>query len=79
MSRSLRSDRHARMVELLIQYREAAGLKQSDVAARLGRHQPFISNIENGQRRVDVIELLEIAEAIGFDPHELIRNIISEF
>lgn len=78
MSRSLSSDRHKRLIELLIQYREKAGLKQSEVAQRLGRHQPFISNIESGQRRVDVVELLEIAEAIGFDPNDIIRALERE-
>ena len=64
------------MVELLIQYREAAGLKQSDVAKELGRHQPFVSNIENGQRRLDVVELLDMAKVIGFDPCQLINELI---
>lgn len=76
MSRSLRSDRHKRLVELLITSREEAGLKQSEVAEKLGRQQPFISNIENGQRRVDVIELLELAEAIGFDPKAVIEKLL---
>lgn len=60
------------MAELIAAYREAAELKQSQVAERLGRHQPFVSEIESGQRRVDLVELLDLAEAIGFDPHALI-------
>lgn len=76
MPRSLRSPRHKRLAELLIHYREEAGLKQADVAEKLGRHQPFISNIESGQRRVDVVELLDLAEAIGFDPSSLMQALI---
>lgn len=57
-------------------YRDKAGLKQSEVAARLGRHQPFVSDIESGQRRVDLIELLDLAEAIGFDPRELVTALL---
>ena len=76
MPSSLRSARHARLAELLIGYWEQAGLKQSDVAAALGRHQPFISNIEAGERRVDVVELLQLAEILGFDPHELIAELM---
>lgn len=75
MPRSLRSARHQRLAELLTQYRETAGLKQSDLAQRLGRHQPFVSNIEAGQRRIDLVELLDIAEALGFDPTELVREL----
>jgi HTH-type transcriptional regulator/antitoxin HipB len=72
MPRSLSSRRHERLAELLTAYRKQAGLKQSEVAARLDRHQPFVSDIESGQRRVDVIELLDLAEVVGFDPHALI-------
>ena len=75
MPRTLSSARQARLAELLISYREQAGLTQVDVARALGRHQPFISNIEAGQRRVDVVELLDLAAAIGFDPGELIEKL----
>jgi hypothetical protein len=33
-----------------------------------GRYQSYIASIENGLRRVDVVEFLQLAEAIGFDP-----------
>lgn len=76
MPRSLRSKRHKRLVELLAHYRREADLKQSEVAEALGRHQPFIANIESGQRRVDIIELLELAEILQFDPHELLAELM---
>ena len=76
MPPSLRSARHKRLAELLAQYREAAGLKQSDLAAKLGRHQPFVSNIEAGERKLDLVELLDLAEALGFDPRELIGALL---
>ena len=76
MSRSIRSARHRRLAELLLQHREAAGLKQADVALRLGRHQPYMSNIEAGQRRVDLVELIDLGEAIGFDPRALIDELV---
>jgi transcriptional regulator with XRE-family HTH domain len=47
-----------------------AKLRQVDVAKRLGRYQSYVTNIETGQRRIDVVELVELAEAIGFDPRE---------
>ena len=75
MPRSLSSARQQRLAELLIRYRDEAGLNQADVARALGRHQPFISNLESGQRRLDVVELLDLAEAVGFDPVELIREL----
>lgn len=81
MPPSLRSARHRRLAELLVHYREKAGLKQSELAGKLGRHQPFVSNVEAGQRKLDLVELLDIAEALGFDPRELIdalRNVRRE-
>ena len=77
MARTLSSARQTRLAELIIGYREAAGLTQADVAKALGRHQPFISNIEAGQRRIDIVELIDLADAIGFDPHKLIEELVS--
>lgn len=76
MAATFRSARHQRLAELLAHYRELAGLHQSQVAALLGRHQPFIANIESGQRRVDVPELLAIAAIIGLDPHLAIDELL---
>ncbi|MGA0598430.1 helix-turn-helix domain-containing protein [Enterovirga sp. CN4-39] len=76
MPRSLSSARQKRLAELLIQYREQAGFNQAEVAKALGRHQPFVSNLESGQRRLDVVELLDLAEAIGFDPVQLLQELI---
>ncbi|HEX9161735.1 MAG TPA: helix-turn-helix transcriptional regulator, partial [Thermoanaerobaculia bacterium] len=50
--------------------RERAGLKQADVAAALGMPASYLSKIENGTRRLDVIELIHIAEAMKTDPAE---------
>ncbi|WP_245408414.1 hypothetical protein [Zhengella mangrovi] len=47
------------------------------MSARLKRPQSFIASIETGQRRVDVVELLDLAEAIGFDPHDAVRRLLS--
>lgn len=54
--------------DLLIRAREAMGITQTDLAAKLGRPQSFVSNYENGQRGIDVIEFIQIAKALGLDP-----------
>lgn len=41
--------------------RSAAGLRQSDVAAHMGRQQSWVSKIESGELRVDFIELAYLA------------------
>ncbi len=52
--------------------RLAAGLTQMTLAARLGRPQSFVAKYENGERRLDVPEFIEIADAIGFDAAEFV-------
>ena len=51
-----------------------ANLRQQDVAARLDRPQSFVAKYESGERRLDVVEFIEVAEAIGFDPADFIRD-----
>ena len=77
MTKTLHSARHRRLVELLIEQRKAAGLTQANVAKALNRHQPHIANIESGERRVDVVEFLELAQVIGFEPNAIL-NAVSE-
>lgn len=60
---------------MLIEFRKNARVTQEEVAVRLNRPQSFVSKYENGERRLDLIEFLEIAEAIGFDPIGFIRKI----
>jgi len=61
--------------EVLVRARERTGLKQSDVAARLGLPASYLSKIENGTRRLDVIELIQIAEAMEVDAAGLVREV----
>ncbi|MBP2161638.1 MULTISPECIES: helix-turn-helix domain-containing protein [Asticcacaulis] len=67
------------MADLLTIRRKEAGLTQVQVASALGRLQPFIANIENGERRVDLVELIALSKIIGFDLHEFVSEIESTF
>jgi ribosome-binding protein aMBF1 (putative translation factor) len=75
MPRTLGTQRHSVLRDFIVEKREAAGLTQHAISARLKRPQSFIASIETGQRRVDVVELLDLAKAIGFDPHEAVRRL----
>jgi transcriptional regulator with XRE-family HTH domain len=77
MSRTLRSSRHEALRSFLVEKRKKAGLTQTDVARKLRRYQSFVATVEGGQRKVDVVELLAFAEAIGFDPREAVKRLIS--
>jgi len=61
--------------EVLVRARERAKLKQSDVAARLGLPPSYLSKVESGTRRLDVVELIRIAEAIGVDAGEIVTEV----
>ncbi|HYS54132.1 MAG TPA: helix-turn-helix transcriptional regulator [Thermoanaerobaculia bacterium] len=61
--------------EVLVRVRERAGLKQLELAARLGVPASYLSKIENGTRRLDVIELIQIARAMRVDPADIVREI----
>ena len=55
--------------------RLAANPTQAAVAARLGRPQSFVAKYECGERRLDVVEFIEVAEAIEFDPVAFVERI----
>ncbi len=54
-----------RLCELLRTVREQAGLRQVDVAGRLDEPQSFVSKYESGERRLDLIELKQVCQALG--------------
>jgi len=62
---------------VLARARERAGLKQFDVAARLHLPPSYLSKVENGTRRLDVIEFIQIANAMGLDPAEVLHELES--
>ena len=53
------------LARLLRDLRRDAGLRQSDLAERLGRPQSFVSKYESGERRLDVVDLLAVCRALG--------------
>jgi transcriptional regulator with XRE-family HTH domain len=61
---------------LLKKTRLDAGVSQVELARRLGRPQPFISYIERGERRVDVIEFCAIMRALGADPEASFSDLV---
>lgn len=66
MTSSLHTERYNSFRALLIEKRKEAGLTQAVVAERLGKPQSYVSKYEKGERRLDVIEFMDISDAIGF-------------
>ena len=59
---------------LLRRLRTEAGLRQKDLADRLGQPQSFVSKYESGERRLDLIELRQICRAMGMPFEEFVRR-----
>jgi transcriptional regulator with XRE-family HTH domain len=75
VAKTIHSARQAALIQALIAARNAAGLTQAEVARRLKRYQSYVATVEGGQRRIDVVEFLDFARAIGFQPDSVIRRI----
>lgn len=75
MPRSVFTDAYGEVVRSLIEARKSSGLRQVELAGRLAKPQSFVSKVEAGERRLDVIEFLVYARAIGIDPVALLSRI----
>ena len=65
MEKSIYSREYSLFLEQLRNAREQKNLTQSDVAEKLGQTQSFVSKVERGERRLDVVELRAFCAAIG--------------
>jgi len=73
MQKSIYTQQHQRLCELLVEARDAAGLTQVELARRLDRPQSFVSKYENGERRLDVIEFMAVTGALGIEPRSILE------
>jgi len=65
----------SRLVSLLREIRIEAGLTQTELAVRIERDQTFVSKYESGQRRLDVLEMREICQAVGITLEGFVRRL----
>lgn len=77
MPKSLYRPEYEAFLRLLRETRLAANLTQQQVAERVGRPQSFVSKVESGERRCDVVELRDLCQAIGVDHVEFMRRLES--
>ena len=65
MEKSLFTAEYATMLVLLRQFRRDIGVTQVELADRLGQSQSFVSKVERGESRLDIIQLRTICHALG--------------
>ena len=69
------NDNRKLFLELMYKARKDSKLTQSKIAHTLKKNQSYISKYENGERRLDVLEFMDAAHAIGVDPVEIISKL----
>ncbi|MEQ9637878.1 MAG: helix-turn-helix transcriptional regulator [Devosia marina] len=65
------------MTAILLDARSNAGLTQQEVADRLGKPQSYVAKVERNERRIDVVEFISLAQALGVDPARLFAAVLT--
>ena len=71
---TLHSESYKEVVDALIAARKSSGLTQQQVADKLGRPQSFVAKIEGLQRRIDIVEFLELSRIVKADALAIINK-----
>lgn len=79
MPKSFFTKRYAIFRDELQRARIAGGLSQEDLAKEMGWDQTYVSKIERGVRRVDVVELIGICEILRLDASKFVKHLLEEF
>jgi transcriptional regulator with XRE-family HTH domain len=73
--KALRTPQHQELLRQLVAARGKSGLTQQELAERLHRHQSFVAKYEGGERRLEVIEFVQICRALGVQPEQILRKL----
>jgi len=74
MSKTIYRRENAVLLSLIKKHRRESGLTQADCSKALGRPQSFMSDVETGSRRLDVVQLRDLCKVLGIDLQELISE-----
>ncbi len=75
MVKSLHTPEYELFRALLVAAREKSGLTQAAVSGKLGRPQSYVAKYEGGERRLDVVEFVEVCTVLGIDPTRVIDSL----
>lgn len=76
MTKSIHSRDYGRFLRLLVEARESRSVTQTERAKAIGKPQSFISKVESGERRLDIVELLQLLSAMGIDATEFVASLL---
>lgn len=75
MPKTIYRPEHIALLHLLKAYRRAAGLTQVQCSQALNRPQSFMSDVENGSRRLDIVQLRDLCAVLGISLMELVQEL----
>lgn len=75
--KSVFSGDYQAFLRMLVEARKATGMRQHELAAALDIDQGTISKIERGVRRIDLVEFVAVAEALGIDPLDFVGRYLA--
>lgn len=70
-----KSAAHMKFAQWVKETREALSMSQVQFATHVGRTQSYIARTETGERRMDIIEFIELAHALGASPPKLFQRV----
>lgn len=79
MMTSVYSDDYQSVISALKQARVRQNITQTAIATALGRPQSFIAKVENGERRLDVVEFIRLAQLLGMDWQSELQSIARKY
>lgn len=78
MAKGIHDGRYRALIDRLASARKQQGLSQATLAERLGQPQQFVSRYELGERRLDIIEFIDVAAALGLDGQAVLADIVRD-
>lgn len=78
MEKTIYTHEYAAVLRLLREAREQAGMTQTQLAAKLRQSQSFVSKLERGDRRVDIVQLRTICQSLGLRLQEFVERLERE-
>lgn len=76
MEKAIHSAKQAILLDLLYKARKRARLTQTQLGALIDEPQSLVSDIERGERRADLVELLQITRALNVPLVDLVRSFV---
>ena len=75
MEKSLHTDDYSVVVTLLREIRKTSGMTQVELAEALGQSQSFVSKYENGDTRLDILQLRTVCQTLGTELPEFVAQL----